>query len=361
MAKAHRRFIRVNGKMKKSPPFKNAVDANTWYQDRLREKQHLQQGMSLPLDSKTTLKTYFHGKWLVDRKKNYTKATWGSDEQRFRDYVEKTLGNLRIARINQLQVRNCIHAVTQKYEMSIQTRNKVRSLLSKIFGDAMLEDPPLRVDNPGLGLRFKDPRMGKKKPKHISNPKDIQKYLKVARAHGKMVFAIVCTFLMAALRKSELIALTWSCFDEENNQLIIRARYVQAEKKIMKGTKAGREEERIVPIPDALVDFLQAWRKQSDFQGEEDFIFSNEKGECLYPRVINTMLDLIRTESGVENGNPHALRHSFGRWFVANGGNLKALQTIMGHSNYKTTEQYSELVAEQVKKERNRVSFEVEE
>lgn len=359
MPKVHHRFIRINGKIKKSPPFKRAMDADRWYSEELRKKQHLQSGLSMPLDVRTSLNVYFDQTWLPLRKSEYTKATWGSDEQRYRDYVRPTLGNFKVAKINALQIRHCLNAVTQKHGQSTGTRNKVRSLLSKIFGDAMLEEKPLRVDNPALGIKFKDPRMGTKKPAHISREPDILLYLKAARSFDFQVFVMASTFLMSALRKSELIPRVWSNYDQESKDIVVNSRFVQAEKKIMAGTKAGREQERVVNIPDSLVALLDEWKLKTRFNDKHDFIFCDDKGEMWKPRQINVMLEMVAEKSGVK-ASPHALRHSFGRWFVAKGGGLKALQTIMGHSNYKTTELYSELVAEQVKKERNRVSFEVE-
>lgn len=359
MKKTYQRFIRINGKLKKSPHFARSSDADHWYMERLREKQHLTSGLPMPLDARITLNAYFKTTWLPLRKQEYTKATWGSDEQRYRDYAEELIGSFKVSRINTLQIRNCLLAVTQKHGMSINTRNKVRSLLSKIFGDSMLEKRPLRTDNPALGIKFKDPRIGKKKPNHISKEALVQKYLTAAREIGQMPFAIASTVLMSALRKSELIALRWKDLDVDDAEINVRARFVQAEKKIMAGTKAGREESRSVGIPDALVSILGDWRKVSKYPKDNDFIFYSRPGGPIHPRQVNHILDRVSLKSGVK-ASPHALRHSFGRWFVANGGSLKALQSIMGHSNYTTTEIYSELVAEQVKRERNRVSFEVE-
>ena len=248
--------------------------------------------------------------------------------------------------------------MTEKFDLSIATRNRVRALLSKMFGDAMNEKKPLRGDNPAFNIAFSDPREGKKKPRHIARQKDVITFLNKAKEHGPMTFAIVATFLMSALRKSELIALTWDCFDPDENQIIVKNRLVQAENKIHKGTKAGKVEVRDVPISDALIGILEAWRKKSDYQAEDDFIFPREDGTYMRPRRVWEMIAEVRTASGID-ATPHALRHSFGRIFVANGGTIKSLQTMLGHSSSSTTEIYSELAAAQVKKDRNIVSFDL--
>lgn len=357
---AFQKTIRMNGKPVRSPKFEKASDATNWYREKQREKLHLKEGIPLPLDDRTTLKHYFYQVWLPRRKKKYTQATWGPDAQRFKAYVEKTIGNFRVSRINSLQIKECLIEVTEKHELSTATRDRVRALLSKMFGDAMNEKKPLRSDNPALNIIFSDPREGKQKPRHIARQKDVVKFLNEAKAQGPLTFAITATFLMSALRKSELIALTWDCFDPGESHIIVRNRLVQSENKIHKGTKAGRLEYRDVPISDALISTLESWRTKSDFQAEDDFIFARKDGSWMRPRMVWALIAEVRAASGID-ATPHALRHSFGRLFVANGGTVKSLQTMLGHSSSSTTEIYSELAAEQVKKDRNIVSFDIDE
>jgi site-specific recombinase XerD len=357
---AFQRSIRFNGKQIRSPKFDKAADANNWYREKQREKLHLKEGIPMPLDDRTTVTQYFKSVWLPRRKTKYTQATWGPDEQRFEKYCEKVIGNFRVSRINPLQIKACLIQVTEKHGMSIATRDRVRALLSKFFGDSMNEEKPLRSDNPAFNITFSDPRQGKKKPRHIARQKDVIKFLNQAKTVSPLTFAITATFLMSALRKSELIALTWDCFDSDENQLIVKNRLVQSENRIHKGTKAGRQEMRDVPISDALVGILIDWRKKSAYQAEDDFIFPREDGNFISPRVVWSMIKDVRDLCGVD-ATPHALRHSFGRIFVANGGTVKSLQTMLGHASSSTTEIYSELAAEQIKKDRNIVSFDIEE
>lgn len=355
MSKVYRPTIRINGKEIKGPRFKTKDAADKWYHSKREIKLLVNEGVSVPLDKTTTLNQYFYGVWFPLRQQEYTKATWGSDEQRFRDYVEPVLGNLKVSKINTLQIRDCLQRVTRVDGQSSATRDRVRSLLSKILGDSINESPPLRVDNPALNITFKEARVGKRKPAHISREKDVFKFLAAGSNIGIMPFTLAATFIMAGIRKSELIALTWECFDPDNKEIHVKARFVQAENEIHSGTKGGSVETRVVSIADSLVKILEKWHKQTDFDSDVDFIFHKE-GDHIPPRDLAKIIERISKESGVK-ASPHALRHSYGRWFVANGGSLKALQTQLGHSSSSTTDLYSELAAEQVKKDRNRVSF----
>jgi integrase len=354
----HQRSIRIDGKLVKSPKFDRASDANNWYNEKRREKQHVKAGVALPLNDHTTLNQYFDHTWLPRRQKKYTKATWGCDEQRYRDYVRKVLGNLRIAKVNSVQIKSCLKQVTDKHELSITTRDRVRALLSMFFGDAMNEEKPLRTDNPALNIAFSDPRDGKQKPRHIARKKDVIKFLNTARRLSALHFAVCSTFIMAGPRKQELIAFLWGSFDPDENLLVVKSKFVQAEGKIFDGTKAGSKEERELYIPDALTKILSDWREVTPFSSDDDFIFADADGNHMGPKEIWALVVEVGEAAGI-NAPPHALRHTMGRMFAANGGSTKALQTMLGHSNSQTTEIYSQLAAEQVKKDRNLVSFDL--
>lgn len=56
------------------------------------------------------------------------------------------------------------------------------------------------------------------------------------------------------------------------------------------------------------------------------------------------------------NVTPYHLRHTFALWFLRNGGNLFALQKIMGHSKLDMTRHYVELVQADVKNSHEKAS-----
>ena len=354
----YRKTIRIHGKEKKSPRFARKADADVWYHAQFRIKQFLKDGVTPPASDKTTLAEYFHTRWLPSRKKRgYPKSTWGADEQRFTDYVEEDLGHLAVSKISQLQVRQCIRAVVEVDGMSIKTRNHVRTLLSTIFNDAQNEDPALRTDNPAIGISFNDPREGVKAPPHLRKESEILAFMRAAKKLSPVHWVYANIALMAGPRKQEMVAFRWNDFSAESHELVIDEKFIQAENKIVDGTKAGTSEARIVPIPDALVEVLKKWHDKTDWPDPEHFILSRPDGKHFHSREIHTIHDDIRKLSGVSI-TPHGLRHSFGRLFIKNGGSKEALQTILGHSSMAVTELYSSLAGDAVKKHRNVVSLE---
>ncbi len=71
------------------------------------------------------------------------------------------------------------------------------------------------------------------------------------------------------------------------------------------------------------------------------------------------MVEEVREKAKLDI-SPHGLRHTFGREFAQNTGNIKALQAILGHSSSSTTDIYSELAGDRIKGFGEAVTYETE-
>lgn len=352
--KTYRRFIRHGNRLISSPRFSRRADAEQWYHEMRRKKQFVRDGIVVDDRDDSIKFIEYSRRWIQRRMKDYPEATWKSDEQRLRSYILPLMSELPISSITSIQIRSVLLKISEEgflkegFTISTETRNRVKALLSAIFSDALNEDPPIVQFNPVAGLKIKEKRRGKKKPRTLSDADECLRFISSAKKLGWEEYVIASTFLMSGLRKQELIALRWGSFDSKARTLKVSEKYEQASNSIKAGTKAGEHHTRIVPISHELASILREHKTKVKFTSPDDFIVCRPDGRFYGGRDISTMVERIRTQAGIDI-SAHGLRHTFGRHFVAQSGNVKALQAILGHSSSSTTDLYSELSGNRLK------------
>jgi integrase/recombinase XerC len=105
---------------------------------------------------------------------------------------------------------------------------------------------------------------------------------------------------------------------------------------------------RLVPLLPVVIEAVERYRALCPFDsGAAGPLFLGERGGPLSPRLLQGRLQLLRRQLGLpETATPHALRHSFATHLLAGGGDLRAIQELLGHSSLSTTQRYTKVDAE---------------
>ena len=153
--------------------------------------------------------------------------------------------------------------------------------------------------------------------------------------------AILEAMYSCGLRVSEVVNLRLS-------QLYFDVGFIRV---VGKGNK-----ERLIPIGASAIKYISIYRntvrvRQPVKPGEEDIVFLNRRGARLTRVMIFLIIkDLVRKAGISKNISPHTFRHSFATHLVEGGADLRAVQEMLGHESITTTEIYTHLDREFLRK-----------
>lgn len=151
-----------------------------------------------------------------------------------------------------------------------------------------------------------------------------------------------------------IMQLQWESGMRIGEVLDLRVRdVVLAEKKVVVEKGKGCKTRVVYWRSDELSMLLERWKKR---RPESDFLFPTVrsgigKGAHIEPRTYRLQFDRYVAMAGLpEWVTSHVLRHSFATDFLNRGGNIRVLQTALGHSSLAVTEKYLHVTDEDVRK-----------
>lgn len=203
-----------------------------------------------------------------------------------------------------------------------------------LLEDIVKKDPTLLIEAPKAKRSLPDV-LSFKEIEAINNQIDLSK------PEGGRNKAILETMYSCGLRVSEVINLQIS-------QLYLDVGYIRV---IGKGDK-----ERLVPIGNTAIKYLKIYQHHirnhiKAKPGNEDIAFLNRRGQRMSRVMIFLIIKELAAKAGIQKiVSPHTYRHSFATHLIEGGANLRAVQEMLGHESIITTEIYTHLNREFLRK-----------
>lgn len=144
-----------------------------------------------------------------------------------------------------------------------------------------------------------------------------------------------------AARDSAVVTLLYGCGLRISEALGLTGADVPLPPVLRITGKGGKE--RIVPVIDVAREAVQAYLRLSPHPVEPNApLFRGTRGGALNPRLVQKVMEKSRLQLGLPaTATPHAMRHSFATHLLTAGGDLRAIQELLGHASLSTTQAYT--------------------
>ena len=223
--------------------------------------------------------------------------------------------------------------------MTASSQSRMISGIRQFYKFCILEgivktDPTVLLEAPKLKRTLPDV-LSFQEIERLINSVDLSK------AEGGRNKAILETMYSCGLRVSEVVNLKIS-------NLYLDVGFIRV---IGKGDK-----ERLIPIGRSAIKYINIYRKEirvhlQPKKGNEDILFLNRRGSSLSRVMIFYIIkELAQKAKITKNISPHTFRHSFATHLVEGGADLRAVQEMLGHESITTTEIYTHLDREFLRK-----------
>ncbi len=203
-----------------------------------------------------------------------------------------------------------------------------------ILEDVVQTDPTILLSTPKLKRALPDVLSFEEVEKIIAQ-------IDLSKPDGERNKAMLEIMYSCGLRVSEVIGLKIS-------QLYLDVDFIRV---TGKGNK-----ERLIPIGSSAKKQVNIYLQQirthtAPKPGNDDIVFLNKRGTALSRVMVFMIIKQLVALAGIKkNVSPHTFRHSFATHLVEGGANLRAVQEMLGHESITTTEIYTHLDRDFLKK-----------
>lgn len=268
---------------------------------------------------------------------SHTEISYFDDISQFEEYIIGEKGQFDPTSVDSNDIRIWLSLLMEQ-GLKARSVNRKLSALKSFF--RFLKKKEVIELNPAETVT--GPKANKRLPSFVNNSEiakvidDPLEYPDDFRGHRDR-FLIELLYL-TGMRRAELIALKDSDIDFTACTLRVTGK---------------RNKQRIIPFSDATKDKLKEYMavRDAEIENKSPFLFVKEDGEPLYPKLVyNVIHNHLNSIPTLAKKSPHVLRHSFATEMLNNGAEINAVKELLGHASLASTEVYTHVTFEELKK-----------
>ncbi len=273
--------------------------------------------------------------WMEQGLSDNTLSSYRTDLKKFNQWLEKA----------QKQLLDVDHALLQQFlswrqKQNLSARSTARflSTVRRFYGYCVQQN--LVVEDPSLNIA--SPKLGKSLP-HTLSEQETEMLLGMPDLETSLGIrdkAMLELMYSSGLRVTELVTM-------EMSQLGLRQGVIRI---IGKGNK-----ERLIPMGEEALTSIEAYIASARHEllkgHNHDVIFVSLRGQQMTRQTFWHRIKHYAKLAGIRKHlSPHTLRHAFATHLLNHGADLRTLQMLLGHSDLSTTQIYTYVAKERLKK-----------
>ena len=196
--------------------------------------------------------------------------------------------------------------------------------------------------------------------KDFMNREQVRQYIQCLNEEPLFYRTMVNLIIFTGLRRGEVVGLQWGDIDLEQRTLqVIRnvIRDTKSESGIYIGTPKTEDGARTIALSSYLVGLLKSWKEEQVTRRgvllPTAYVFSNAEDPYwpLYPTTVTAWVHDFEVKRALPKVSPHDLRHTAATLALQSGANLKTVQDMLGHADFKKTATYYTGITEETRHE----------